>query len=48
MDERQRPGRDAPSRMTSYDDARASFDLEVPSRCNPVLDIVERLSLIHI
>ncbi len=42
MDERQRPGRDAPSRMTSYDDARASFDLEVPSRCNPVLDIVER------
>ncbi|UTI63624.1 AMP-binding protein [Paraconexibacter antarcticus] len=36
-----RPGRDAPPRLSDYDDERASFSLEVPERFNPVLAIVE-------
>ncbi|WP_354700563.1 Acetyl-coenzyme A synthetase [Paraconexibacter sp. AEG42_29] len=36
-----RPGRDAPPRLTDYDAERASFVNEVPERFNPVLAIVE-------
>jgi acetyl-CoA synthetase len=35
------PGRDAPPRMTSYQGERASFRLDVPTRFNPVRDILE-------
>ncbi|HMA45836.1 MAG TPA: AMP-binding protein, partial [Frankiaceae bacterium] len=38
----ERPGRDAPPRMTSYEEEHAAFTLEVPERYNPVLDVVER------
>jgi acetyl-CoA synthetase len=38
----ERPGRDAPPRMASYEDARADFRIDVPDRFNPVVDIVER------
>jgi acyl-coenzyme A synthetase/AMP-(fatty) acid ligase len=37
----ERPGRDAPPRLTDYASAAASFSLEVPERFNPVLAIVE-------
>ena len=36
------PGRDAAPNLSSYEEARASFRLDVPARFNPVLDIVER------
>ena len=39
--DRPRPGRDAPPRLSDYDVERASFNLEVPERYNPVLHIVE-------
>ena len=39
--DRPRPGRDAPPRLGGYDVERASFNLEVPERYNPVLHIVE-------
>ena len=42
MADRPLPTRDAPPRMTSYEDERASFRLAVPERFNAVLDIVER------
>lgn len=38
----ERPGREVPPRMTSYEEEHATFRLEVPERFNPVLDIVER------
>jgi acyl-coenzyme A synthetase/AMP-(fatty) acid ligase len=37
-----RPDRSAPPRMASYDEARATYHLDVPERFNPVIDIVER------
>src|ERR1700675_2939200 len=37
----ERPTRDSPPRMTSYSDERATFALDVPTRFNPVLHIVE-------
>jgi acetyl-CoA synthetase len=37
-----RPDRNAPACMTSYDEAYASFRIDVPERFNPVVDIVER------
>ena len=37
----ERPGRDAPPRLTDYEEARRDFRLEVPERYNPVLAIVE-------
>jgi acetyl-CoA synthetase len=36
------PDRGAPPRLTSYEQERATFDLEAPARYNPVLAIVER------
>jgi len=39
--DRPRPGRDAPPRLSDYDVERASFNLQVPQRYNPVLHIVE-------
>jgi acyl-coenzyme A synthetase/AMP-(fatty) acid ligase len=42
MAQPQRPGRDVAPRMTSYDEEWANFALDVPSRFNPVLAIVER------
>jgi len=38
---RERPGRDAPPRLTDYEEARRDFRLAVPERYNPVLAIVE-------
>jgi acetyl-CoA synthetase len=38
---RPRPGRDAEPRLTDYDAARASFEVTVPERYNPVVSIVE-------
>jgi acyl-coenzyme A synthetase/AMP-(fatty) acid ligase len=35
------PGRDAPPRLTSYEEERERYAVEVPDRFNPVLDIVE-------
>src|SRR5919198_6169083 len=37
-----RPGRDAAPNMTDYEAERASFRLEVPTRFNYVLDVLER------
>jgi acetyl-CoA synthetase len=37
-----RPGRNAPPNLTNYERTRATFELDVPERFNPVLDIVER------
>jgi acetyl-CoA synthetase len=37
----ERPGRDAPPRLTDYEAARRDFRLEAPERYNPVLAIVE-------
>jgi acetyl-CoA synthetase len=36
------PDRSAPPRLTSYDEERATFRIEVPDRFNPVIEIVER------
>jgi acyl-coenzyme A synthetase/AMP-(fatty) acid ligase len=35
------PGRDAPPRLADYDEARATFSLDVPERFNPVIAIVD-------
>ncbi len=37
-----RPDRSAPPRMTSYEDERAHYRIEVPEIFNPTIDIVER------
>jgi acyl-coenzyme A synthetase/AMP-(fatty) acid ligase len=37
-----RPTRSAPPNLTSYDSARDEFQLSVPARFNPVVDILER------
>ena len=42
MRETMLPGRDAAPRMTSYEDERARFRIDVPERFNAVLDILER------
>jgi acetyl-CoA synthetase len=42
MPEPTRPDRSVPPRLVSYEEARATFSLEVPERFNPVIDIVER------
>jgi acyl-coenzyme A synthetase/AMP-(fatty) acid ligase len=42
MPDHPRPDRTAPPRMTSYEEERASFRIDVPERFNPVIDIVER------
>lgn len=36
------PGRDAAPRMTSYEDERAGYRVDVPERFNAVIDIIER------
>lgn len=36
------PDRSAPPRLTSYEEERASYRVEVPDTYNPVIDIVER------
>jgi acetyl-CoA synthetase len=38
----QRPGRDAAPNISSYEQGRATFAIDVPDRFNPVIDIVER------
>ena len=42
MTARPLPDRSSPPNLSSYDEARASFHIEVPDRFNPVVDIVER------
>ena len=39
-----RPDRQAPPRMVSYEDERATYRIEVPDRYNPVVHILERWS----
>jgi acetyl-CoA synthetase len=36
------PDRSSPPRLTSYEQERATFRIEVPDRFNPVIDIIER------
>jgi acyl-coenzyme A synthetase/AMP-(fatty) acid ligase len=36
------PDRSAPPRLSSYEQERATFRIEVPDRFNPVIDIIER------
>src|SRR5450755_1430435 len=42
MSQVSRPNRSAPPRMTSYEDERANYRIEVPEIFNPTVDIVER------
>ena len=42
MRETMLPGRDAAPRLTSYEDERARYRVQVPERFNAVLDIVDR------
>jgi acetyl-CoA synthetase len=42
MSAQPRPDRSAPPRLTSYEDERATYRIEMPETYNPVIDIVER------
>jgi acyl-coenzyme A synthetase/AMP-(fatty) acid ligase len=42
MPDHQLPDRSAPPNLASYEQERARFHIDVPSRFNPVIDIVER------
>ncbi|QEC48112.1 AMP-binding protein [Baekduia soli] len=42
MPEISRPDRTAPPNLTSYEEARESYHVDLPERFNPVVDIIER------